>query len=304
MSTPMVETVSTGLGQRVVDRLFTPAFLFWAAGALLYLRAKDNLALDYFEEWSQLETLRAAATFVFLVTGSSLVVEYLQFPVLRFLEGYWHNRLSPLRQVMVERRRRQKLAGRNRWTELRDRFDSLSTDERREYASLDTYLARFPPRDEMMPTMLGNVMKTAELHAWRRYRLASVVAWPRLWLAMPQEARDELAAARRRLDRRIGLFIWSALLTIWSCLSPWALVVALAGLAISYRASLAAASTHGELFRSAFDLYHRNMVAQLGWDLAGLSGPLPLAVGNQVTLFLFGGQRPPNGGTQGAPRPA
>lgn len=288
----MVETLSKGVGERIVDRLFTPAFLFWASAAGLYLRATGELSLDFLDRWSQIETLAAAAIFIMVVSGSSFVVEYLHFPVLRLLEGYWPQRLQPLRQVLVARWGRRYRADRDRWRDLNDNFDSLSADERREYAHLDAELSQLPSLRELMPTQLGNVMKAAELHAWRRYRLASVIVWPRLWLAMPQEARDELAAARRRLDRRIGLFIWSALFTLWSFLSPWVVFVTVVGLVVSYRAAVSSATIHGELYRAAFDLYHRDTVCLLGWDLEVVSGPLPREIGEQVTQFLFGGQRP------------
>jgi hypothetical protein len=93
-----------------------------------------------------------------------------------------------------------------------------------------------------MPTALGNVLKSAELYPWQRYRLDAVVIWSRLQPLLPTEFADLLQQAKTSLDILLTLatFTWlfGVPLALWTALrAAWPagslMVTVLAALALT-----------------------------------------------------------------------
>ena len=83
------ESIGTDLAQRWLEYIFGPAFLFWAGGFLLYALKtgwqellNDALALTQFKQISWIVLA------LFILVFSSLLMQAIRFPILRFLEGY------------------------------------------------------------------------------------------------------------------------------------------------------------------------------------------------------------------------
>jgi hypothetical protein len=159
-----------------------------------------------------------------------------------------------------------------------------ATDQRlREVASArnsaNSRALQFPPRPEdIMPTRLGNVLKTAEDHGRSRYGLDTVVIWPRLWALLPPEAREALAAARMPLDLLVtvstflvifglpvaGYLVFGAGVALWVGLVVAAVALVLAWLA--YHCAVQAAIPYGEAIKSAIDVHRRLVLDALGLE--------------------------------------
>jgi hypothetical protein len=133
--------------------------------------------------------------------------------------------------------------------------------------------ARFPEEGRLLPTSLGNALRSAEDRAGRRYGLESVTIWPRLYPLLPAEFRDTLEDEVTQLDVSARLSVtWGATASIAGLLlltdshalrsSPvWILVPF--GLWVlswlSYKAAVESALAHGIDLEVAIDL-HRSLV--------------------------------------------
>ncbi len=64
----------------------------------------------------------------------------------------------------------------------------------------------FPPEIYgVMPTRLGNVLRTVEIRVWKRYHLDVVIVWSRLQPDLPKEFSETLQDAKMSLDMMITL---------------------------------------------------------------------------------------------------
>jgi hypothetical protein len=139
----------------------------------------------------------------------------------------------------------QRLDRLNRATErLRAALDLLGNQlhERRLQLHRILFLCYPPLPDTVMPTVLGNVLKSAERYPWQRYRLDAVVIWPRLQPLLPSESTDLLQQAKTSLDLLltlatftwlfgVPLALWAAIRASWPTHSPAVTVLAAVALA-------------------------------------------------------------------------
>lgn len=287
------DEVAGGVAQRWVDRLFSPALLFWLGGALVY--TGGHPWRPWFDRLTALpEPLQLLVAFAaaLVIAGSAAAGEALQRPVLRLLEGYWPGLLDGLRRRIVRRLGLRLEAKRQELNELAKRFDALTEQEQRQYSRLEEELATHPAADRLLPLRLGNCLRAAEDYPRRRYGLATGIVWPRLWLVMPEGAREELSGARARLDAAAGWFLWSGLFLLWSPWAWWVAPLAILAASVSARAILQAAFTYGILIRAGFDLFRWEVYKALRWPLpadAAAEGP----AGEALTAYLWRGSRSP-----------
>ncbi len=292
------EGLTKGLSDRWSAQSLSAAFLFWFGGALAWVwrhhgywgqgwqdlvdavKAVDNPALY----------LALAVGGLLVLTASSLAAQWVQLPLLRLLEGYWPGPLEQIRFEVAQWRIEGLQKKEDRWQALADiPADRRTAAQQTEYARIDAELARVPvdPR-RLMPTTLGNILRSAEEYSQVRYGLAAGVCWPRLWLVLPNETQNALSAARGQLDGAVRLFLWGALFVLWTFWAWWAIVAALAMVLIAYWAMLQAAGVYGDLLRSAFDL-HRSKLYQ------AVRFPLPetpqdeVNQGQRLSEYLFRG---------------
>lgn len=280
----MLSALGADLGRKVAERwvslLGSPALAFWIGGLLAWTwghggftgpnsgwRALERWWVSSFGGTSVVVQALFAVLALLVVAGSAQLGELMVFGALRLLEGYWPRWARPVRAAVVVLR--GKIVDRRieRWRTLARRRDELTAGERAEYAALNRWRAGVPadPRDRM-PTRLGDVLRAAESRPRHRYGLDAVVCWPRLWMAMPETARIEVAAARTRVDDGARLWLWSLLFCVWAFFTWWALAVALVGLVVGYRAALAGSVGYGELVQTCYDLYRRDLYAAAGQE--------------------------------------
>ena len=123
-------------------------------------------------------------------------------------------------------------------------------------------LGESPSAADVMPTVLGTVLRAADSYPFHRYRLDTRFMLPRLLRVVPAEARHEFEERREDLQfatELSGALILASVVTFaflyddgaWLLLPLGCLVLAWA----AYRNAIAAAVSYGEVLRVVFDLY-------------------------------------------------
>lgn len=300
-ATKLAESISGEISKKWSERLFSAAMLYWLLVTIAYLihtgssnRGELIDALEIALSKSPVPVLVAwtAALGIgglLLVSGTQAAAERLQFQVLRWLEGYWPKVLDPV-LVWGRRRKRQRIeAIDRRWKQLADHYQGHTEAERLEYTKLDRIRSRYPTnRREVMATDLGNVLKEVEGYPRERYGIVAVLFWPRLWLVVSKEIREEIARAQGRVNSGVRGVIFSAALFPWGVLQGWILVAALFGAIASYRHTVGEAIGFGDLAKAAFDIHYRSLLETMGWEPDKLSTTDdPRAVGSAASYFVM-----------------
>lgn len=285
------EQMGEALAGQWAARVLAPAFAFWGGGLLAYAWRHGWGAL--LNGWAARSAPEQAALLVGALLGvvfSALAMEWSQDGILRAAEGYWPGPLRPLRFALARRWAKRIRHQEERWQALAEKCDGhperLPPQEQSEYARLDAERGRLPvDESHLMPTLLGNVLRAMEEYPQVRYGLAAGVCWPRLWLLLPQVAREEISAARGRLNETARLFGWGLLFIVWTVWAWWAAVVGLVVAGLAYRWMVVAALIYGDLVRAAFDLHREALYEALHWPKGGDEKQS----GQALTQFLWRG---------------
>ena len=201
----------------------------------------------------------AAVVMLAVIVGTQVVA------MTRLLEGYW-------RWTWATRR----------WGGSADgaRASAGKAGGRHLRSGLPARLPGVPARTgPALPTRLGNALRAAESYPGdeQRWGLDAVFWWPRLYLILPDSARDQVDDARAALDQLVVLTLLSA------AFSAVALALSCAGLNLAvglarrgrgfllsracYLAAVATATSFGDLIRSCYDLFRGDLLARLGWPM-------------------------------------
>lgn len=237
----------------------------------------------------------------------SVILRPLQISLVQFLEGYSDRRGAGFReQLAVERhqRRRSYHLLRRDPTLINapdSSFDAVACFARREAAvkrmkdRAHLVVSRYPVAPEnVMPTLLGNVLRRAETTAGERYGLDTVVTYPRIYPYLSPRLDGELGNQLDIVDTACTFVVMLSGLALVSAplvtrLDPWSAVpVALAGLAaISYRAARVAAKWHGDLLCTAYDLHRFDMRQAMHLELPKHADQ-EVRLNKKLTDFLSG----------------
>jgi len=138
------------------------------------------------------------------------------------------------------------------------------------------FSANFPEREDLvLPTRFGNIMRAAERYAQIVYAMDPIQTWTRLSSVVPQAHADRIDDAKAALDFWINLWFGAAVvagaeIALWAWRGqPAALgMVPAAGAAaiLAAKAAQSAAKQFGALIKAAFDLYRKDLCAQLGLE--------------------------------------
>jgi hypothetical protein len=218
-----------------------------------------------------------------VVLGSALAISVtlqpLQFRLVQLIEGYWSLRIFPwLFRLGVWRQGRRRSRAEADLTVLTGQVTGqrrrLLTE--RMLAAEVAVRTRFPAEDRLLPTTLGNVLRSAEDRVPVRYGLDSVVIWPRLFPLLPESFAKDLEDEVTQLDVSIRLTVtWAAAGLAGAsiiCLHPqstllhpaWVLIPALLMILsrVSYRSAIESALAHGQDIEVALDLYRDKVLEQ------------------------------------------
>ncbi|MBI5965470.1 MAG: hypothetical protein HY863_18490 [Chloroflexi bacterium] len=286
------ESISSNLVDRWLEYIFGPPFLFWVGGLGLYVwqTGWQNLLTEL-----QSMTLMQQSIWIILallvLVFSSLLMQALRFPILRLLEGYWPWPFNYLGLGIIALRRS---VFKKKYDELRHLKEAeskreLNAKQSEKLIKLDIWAHWLPAKaNEMLPTALGNILRSRERSPESRYGLDAVVCWPRLWPLLPENVRNDLDMVRSTLDRLVELWFWGLLFFLWAYWTPWAVVIGLLWMILTYGTSLQAAMAYGDLLESAFDLHRLLLYSAMGWPRPANSEE-EKALGIQLTEFLWRG---------------
>jgi hypothetical protein len=175
-------------------------------------------------------------------------------------EGYW------IRLALVDRfkKRRQRYYA----EKIRDLKNSGDDAE---------IHVHFPPAsrlEEVMPTRMGNILKSSEIYPEHRYGMIAVLMWPRLYNVLPDGMTKNFAAAATELEfmlviSALGVAFAFAGGIIATILLPWYIVPIcfLGGLLVAwlgYEGALRSATSYNLLIKAAFDLHRHTLLKTMG----------------------------------------
>lgn len=250
-------------------------------------------------------TFASAAWLVLTTVLVGLFIHPLQFPTVQLLEGYW-GRSAVARGAMLLRitHYRHRAWAMNRRVALHrdaintaferhlgDEVKKLSAAERDE--SLTAYLdgkpghavmshvigkdainkaqARYPAGQRMMPTRLGNALRSAEDTAGRQYGLDAIATAPHFALIAPETHAAYLRDSREQLDLAVRLCSVSLLATVVTVPAVFAdglwLLIALVPYVlayVAYRAAVSAADEYTTALSTIIDLDRFALYRHLG----------------------------------------
>jgi len=287
------ESTGEGIAGQWLQYIFGPAFLFWGGGLIIIV-----FQLGFYNVWNWISSrdvpTQVAALLIglFVLLVSSKLMEQLRFGFLRLLEGYWTWPLSYLISPLTNLQKWFIEQDRKYWNTLMDKLEkgNLSPVEKRELARLESN-GHYAPADldDCLPTILGNVLQSAESTPRHRYGLDAVICWPRLWLLLSKEVQDAMNSARQSLDTLVELWAWGLLFLIWAFWWPGAILIAIAWMIVAYILAVQSARKYADLLESAFDLYRWSLYESVRWDVPRKSGEDEIMAGRQLTEFLWRG---------------
>jgi hypothetical protein len=206
----------------------------------------------------------------------SLILQPLQFALIRFMEGYWGNNgvgraLSHL-GIAWQRWRHRRFEQARIIRGERTGWRLALAEERSRSAS--KRLEQYPAASRLLPTRLGNAMRAAEDRAGSRHGLRAVAVWPRLYPLVSDRLASILVEQRHDLDvttRFCATFLVDgvavALLLYRHGLWLWVPVGLLALGWISYRSAVSAALAYGTTVEAAFDLHRFDLIRAMHLEL-------------------------------------
>jgi hypothetical protein len=263
-----------------------PIIMFIAIGVGVLLPVlPDWRWIVAFTELDREWQIVALLLFILIATG---ILQHLNGPIIRLYEGYsWQHswighRRKNHHQAVFRRLTAEKMGLRalfdyaNSRAEHKAKAAQLGGRRRQvELALQDEYPII---EDIVLPTRLGNVIRSFESYPLRRYGMDAVSLWPRLEAVMNKDHAATIDSAKAQFDFMINTSFLTALVAFGLLLSslvgflptPQRLLIAVQFLALVitaylfYRGAILRAQAWGAHVKSAFDLYRGDLLRKLG----------------------------------------
>ena len=168
--------------------------------------------------------------------------------------------------------------------EIKARWQAIDEDLRGEFSRYRVQIKHAYPDDRslILPTRLGNVIRSFEFYSDREYGIDSIEIWPRLVAVIPKEYAVSIDDSKTTFDFMLNSSLLSLLLAFSILLAGLLFPAPLSSLAIAtywiikiaalvllsyffYRLSINRAHAWGLLIKSAFDLYRWELLKKLGY---------------------------------------
>lgn len=267
MFSTLLKEVAGFLDRRFLVNVFLPCLVFWGLLIATWFAGYGQLAATA-KKWASSDAsiqLVQTAGFLAWVILFASVIESNSTDILRFFEGYWS---FPVIGEFFQN------IGR-RWHH--DKLEALSArpdDDREAYEEM--YLT-YPLPDHgsaVMPTRLGNILKSAELYPYDRYGLDAVLFWPKLYPLFPPEFAKEITQLRGNVDTMLLVTVLAAVFSLLSggyllvIRASWLLFVLCFGGGVitaltAYRGAMGAVMPYAEQIKTAFDLYRNDLLQKM-----------------------------------------
>lgn len=257
----------------LLDWIFFRPFLPPLEGAASALKALDP-------EWQSVAMAGVAVLFSGLLYAVNA-------PIIRFYEGYpWQHSFAGQLFTGWQKRRWSRMVGlAGGLTAVRRAGGTEATGGMHELSLLSDLMLRnwnrdFPSQQgSVLPTRLGNTIRSFEDYPRRQYGMSAIPLYPRLLGVIEPGYAAQVDDARSSFDFMINVSFLSALsaggLLLLGVASrglaglPPAFWLQVAGLAVAsyvfYAGSISQAVTWGNLVRGAFDLYRGTLLERLGY---------------------------------------
>ncbi|MFI6459026.1 hypothetical protein [Streptomyces sp. NPDC050528] len=233
-----------------------------------------------------------------------MLLQPFQVRAVRVLEGYWDRWpiTAGFAGVLMELQRRRGQA-------LADRADAeadASPDAQRVAADAARRLNTLPDA-ALLPTALGNALRSGEFSAGERYGLTTLSSWPRIYPQVSAPLARALSSARDTLDTAVNLchafLACTALLLVALYDEPggwWLIALALGSAAVAYKGAVIGAQAYAGLMHVVYDLHRFDLVDALHHPLPDRDGEWALfqrlsdrLAGRRVNLpYAHGSSRP------------
>ena len=260
------------LNRRFILAWWFPALI--AGVATLCLGVMPYGAADAWQWWQQQDASAQTGLLIsalMLVTLVAYLLQAFTRPIVRLYEGYWPHWLRQWSQKWIE----------ERWRRWRKERAKAAKNNLARYAALQDRLHYEYPSQaaQLLPTQLGNVLRSAEDYPITAYGMDAVFWWPRLWPLLPEavqkEVEDTLTPlfALLNLATLVGLVATGGTIYLWqNQVGGWEgpvalLVVGLLLARLSYLGAVAHARGYGQQIRSSIDLYRFNLLKALHQSL-------------------------------------
>lgn len=210
----------------------------------------------------------------------SVTLQPLQFRLVQLLEGYWptgHRGVVFRTGIALQRWRYRRLRRRLVVHRTPDAPGRRRVMEERMLAAELRLRLHFPEEQRLLPTALGNVLRSAEDRVGRRYGFEAVTIWPRLFPLLPKDFQATLEDEVTQLDVSTRLTVtWGVTaaattsLILWNLDAVseyplWLIVPAFLWLLswLSYRSAIESALAHGTDLEVAIDLYRSRVISAM-----------------------------------------
>lgn len=309
-------TTDIGVRKWIIGYLL-PSLLLLGFVTAVYIYS--FVGLQAFWTWWQGISNELHTTFVALFFMAALVIavilDALEYPLLRWTEGYWANipLVASAEKLRYEHYRRYIGRAHEEYSQLAQ-LEAASAGSSPPFGGehkkqrLEQSLHYFPPKpDRALPTLLGNIIRAGEDHVLFRYGLDAVATWMRLYPNLGTELRTWLEETRSSLDLAIR-FVYVARLcalltlvliisqslaqsyTISSLLTLLAILIGAVTMCILfYQWALRSARVYSDLLRVAFDLHRFDLYHKLHIPLPEVNGPDEVECGQRLSEFLWRG---------------
>lgn len=259
------------------------------------------------------ETTWGAVALTFVVLVITGILYNLNIPIIRLYEGYpWQKSL--IGALLVQRKKK-------RLTEaMRLRSDSRKCLRR--MTKVDPWNERVPelwaqydalafmlntelPGDEedILPTRLGNAIRSFELYSTSAYGIDAIVLWPRLVAKIDSGFASTIDEAKASFDFMLNCSFLSALTALsivgiglsrptplaWQNEAPWVWRTVFFGLIaiVFYEFSIGRAKAWGDQVKAAFDLYRLPLLDALGYKQKPISYFEEIAIWSKISAQLL-----------------
>lgn len=265
MADTPLSALDTGPDQRFKLVDLVPAALVVATIGLLVLGDRAFRAAgdtdDSIDWWS-------AGLLLAIAFALALALRPFQFRLVRVLEGYWRpNRLTDFAFELGVQRQLARMRDLQRVVNAQP---TRHIDHERRRTAREQ-LRRYPEPDRVLPTALGNALRSAEDSAGARYGMDAVTVFPRLFGLVDDALRDEYVSLVDQYDSNARLAVSLAVATpACTAIGVYQLgAIGLLGLClllvawVFYRGAVEAAGLSGSLLHTIVDLHRFDLLARL-----------------------------------------
>jgi hypothetical protein len=317
--TSILSSISGQLGKSLILGAFLPATVFTIFWSVffepiypVYQTFLEPLGL-FSEEW----LLVAVLFIIIVITG---LLYNLNIPIIRLYEGYpWKDSSLGKRRIDHYKQDYRQVTARREGMRTLLRAMGKNTPDfftiRRHWsAEGDRLLRSYPDRELLiLPTRLGNVLRSFERYPSRQYNMDAIILWPRLVSKIDKEYLTVITDAKTSVDFMLNNSVLNGLLalsmiilglvypqdtlTTAPSLATWLIKFAAFTLLayLFYLGAVSRAGAWGETVKSAFDLYRWDLLEDLGYQQKPQTRKAERDIWNKISIQMLYGDHPDRG---------